>query len=91
MIADIQFINDTEEDDSEERFRKHYKFLKSLRDDTLIIVDNFDTILENEKFFDDFTNNEYKIIFTTRSDFEDYERLQIDKIRDEEQILSIIT
>ena len=90
MIADIQFINDTEEDDSEERFRKHYKFLKSLRDDTLIIVDNFDTILENEKFFDDFTNNEYKVIFTTRSAFEDYERLQIDKIRDDEQILSII-
>ena len=30
MIADIQFINDTEEDDSEEHFCKHYKFLKSL-------------------------------------------------------------
>ena len=90
MIADIQFLTDAEEDDSEERFRKHYKFLKSLRDDTLIIVDNFDTILENEKFFDDFINNEYKVIFTTRSSFEDYERLQIDKIRDDEQILSII-
>ncbi len=75
MIADIQFVNDTEEDNSEERFRKHYKFLKSLRDDTLIVVDNFDTTIENKPFFDDFIDNEYKVIFTTRSNFEEYECL----------------
>ncbi len=90
MITDIQFVNDMEKDDSEYRFHKHYNFLKSLRDDTLIVVDNFDTTIENEPFFDDFTNNEYKIIFTTRSNFEDYECLQLDVIRDDEQILNII-
>jgi len=31
MIADIQFVNDTEEDNSEKHFHKNYKFLKSLR------------------------------------------------------------
>lgn len=90
MIADIQFVTDMEKDDSEERFHKHYNFLKSLRDDTLIVIDNFDTTIENELLFDDFINNEYKIIFTTRSNFEDYECLQLDVIRDNEQILSII-
>lgn len=90
MIADIQFVNDMENDDSEYRFHKHYNFLKSLRDDTLIVIDNFDTTIENEPFFDDFTENEYKVIFTTRSDFEDYEYLQLDVIEDEEQILNMI-
>ncbi len=90
MIADIQFVNDMEKDDSEYRFHKHYNFLKSLRDDTLIVIDNFDITIENEPFFDDFTDNEYKVIFTTRSNFEDYEYLHLDVIKDNEQILSII-
>ncbi len=90
MIADIQFVTDMEKDDSEYRFHRHYNFLKSLRDDTLIVIDNFDTTIENEPLFDDFLNNEYKIIFTTRSNFEDYEHLQLDVIKDDEQILSII-
>ncbi len=90
MIADIQFVTDMEKDDSEYRFHRHYNFLKSLRDDTLIVIDNFDTTIENEPLFDDFTDNEYKVIFTTRSNFDDYERLQLDVIKDDEQILSII-
>ena len=90
MIADIQFVTDMEKDDSEYRFYKHYNFLKSLRDDTIIVIDNFDTTIENEPLFDDFINNEYKVIFTTRSNFEDCEYLQLDVIEDEEQILSII-
>ncbi len=90
MIADIQFVTDMEKDDSEYRFHRHYNFLKSLRDDTLIVIDNFDTTIENEPFFDDFINNEYKIIFTTRSNFDEYEYLQLDVIKDDEQILSII-
>lgn len=90
MIADIQFVTDIEKDDSEYRFHKHYNFLKSLRDDTLIVIDNFDTIIENESLFDDFINNEYKVIFTTRSNFEEYECLQLNVIKDDEQILNII-
>ncbi len=90
MIADIQFVNDMEKDDSEYRFHKYYNFLKSLRDDTLIIIDNFDTTIENEPLFDDFLNNEYKVIFTTRSNFEEYEYLQFDVIKDDEKILNII-
>ncbi len=43
MIADIQFLNDTPEENFDDRFRRHYSFLKTLKDDTLIIIDNFDT------------------------------------------------
>ena len=52
MIADIQFVTDMEKDDSEYRFHRHYNFLKSLRDDTLIVIDNFDTTIENEPLFE---------------------------------------
>lgn len=37
----MDFADDLPQDSDEERFRKHNRFLRSLKEDTLMIVDNF--------------------------------------------------
>ena len=43
MIADCDFADDTETE-TDSRFERHSRFLKSLKEDTLIIIDNFDIV-----------------------------------------------
>ena len=42
-IADMDFADDLPDDSEQERFRKHNRFLRTLKEDTLFIVDNFNT------------------------------------------------
>ncbi len=70
MIADMDFADDNSGDDETERFRKHNRFLRSLKDDTLIIVDNFNTTASKETKLDILMKYNCRVIFTTRSSFE---------------------
>lgn len=42
-IADMDFADDLPDDSEQERFHKHNRFLRTLKEDTLLIVDNFNT------------------------------------------------
>lgn len=70
MIADMDFADDNSDDDETERFRKHNRFLRSLKDDTLLIVDNFNTTASKETKLDILMKYNCRVIFTTRSSFE---------------------
>lgn len=48
MIADMDFADDMPDDDNSVRFKKHNRFLRSLKEDTLIIIDNFNTSASKE-------------------------------------------
>ncbi len=90
VIANIIFLNDSEDDNTDIKFCKHFNFLKTLKDDTLVVIDNFDTTIENEPLFDDFINNDYKIVFTSRSEFSDFEKIKLAELDNDEMLLSII-
>lgn len=70
MIADMDFSDDLLSDDEQTRFRKHNRFLRSLKEDTLIIIDNFNTSASKEPLLDILMKYNCRIIFTTRSRFE---------------------
>ena len=70
MIADMDFADDLLTDDEQTRFKKHNRFLRSLKDDTLIIIDNFNTSTSKETLLDVVMKYNCRIIFTTRSRFE---------------------
>lgn len=42
MITNMDFIDDTEALSEKERFHKHFRFLRSLKEDSLLIIDNLD-------------------------------------------------
>lgn len=89
MIADMDFADDNSGDDETERFRKHNRFLRSLKDDTLIIVDNFNTTASKETKLDILMKYNCRVIFTTRSSFEIGTAFKLTEISDIDTLVNL--
>ena len=82
LIADIDFSDDRPEDTDNEKFKRHNRYLRSLNDDTLIVIDNFDTTASDEELLDVVMKYKCKVIFTTRSNFDCGYTYQLGEITD---------
>lgn len=72
-IAGINFKGDKSDEILENLYTQHMNYLRVMQSDTLIIIDNFDIVPEDDGNFDDIMELNCKIIFTTRSHIgEDY-------------------
>lgn len=60
------FDDDTSEMTEEMLFDKHYKILKKLHHDSLIILDNFNILPKDDSFFREFAQNDFQLLITTR-------------------------
>lgn len=89
MIADMDFADDNSGDDETERFRKHNRFLRSLKDDTLIIIDNFNTTASKETKLDILMKYNCRVIFTTRSSFEIGTAFELTEISDIDTLVGL--
>ena len=72
MITDCDFADDSMTNSEDILFKKHNRFLRSLKEDTLIIIDNFNIAASDDELFDVIMKYRCKILFTTRSRFKDY-------------------
>lgn len=79
-VTDMDFTDDLPEDSEEERFRKHNRFLRSLKDDTLLIIDNFNVTVTQDSFLSVVLKYRCRILFTTRSKFDRHCILQLKEI-----------
>ena len=89
LIEDMDFADDLSTDDSTARFKKHNRFLRSLKPDTLLIIDNFNTTAANEPQLDVLMKYNCKIILTTRSRFEIGYTYELNEIQDLESLISL--
>ncbi|ADU22789.1 tetratricopeptide repeat protein [Ruminococcus albus] len=89
LIEDMDFADDLPSDDNTTRFKKHNRFLRSMKPDTLLIIDNFNTTAANEPHLDLLMKYGCKIIFTTRSRFEVGYTYELNEISDLESLLSL--
>lgn len=80
IITDCDFSDDTLNENEDLRFKRHNRFLRSLKEDTLIIIDNFNTIASDEPLFDVVMKYRCKIVFTTRSCFNDYAYFELKEL-----------
>ena len=76
MIADCDFADDTD-NNADSRFERHSRFFRSLKEDTLIIIDNFDIVPMIESGFDGLMQYRCKILFTTRCRFSEYAEYEL--------------
>ena len=84
-IVDLDFLEDFNANESEkERFRRHHRHLRSLKDDSLIIVDNFNTIAADEALLSVVLKYSCRILFTTRSRFDEYDTYTIGEMSDDD-------
>lgn len=62
----MNFIDDTRDMSEAELFKEHVPLFGQLDSDSLVILDNFDTVPE-EALFHDFLNMDFRLLITTRS------------------------
>ena len=81
-ITDMDFIDDLPESTEQERFQRHNRFLRSLKSDTLLIIDNFNVTATQDSFLSVVLKYRCQILFTTRSKLDEYCTLPLKEISD---------
>lgn len=81
-ITDMDFIDDLPESTEQERFQRHNRFLRSLKSDTLLIIDNFNVTATQDSFLSVVLKYRCQILFTTRSKLDEYCTLPLKEIED---------
>lgn len=65
-FEDMEYDDDTSEMTENMLFDRHYKILKKLHHDSLIILDNFNVLPKDDCFFREFAQNDFQLLITTR-------------------------
>ena len=81
-IADMDFIDDPPEINEQERFRIHNRFLRSLKSDTLLIIDNFNATSTQDNCLSVVLKYRCRVLFTTRSQLSEYCSFQLKEMND---------
>lgn len=89
-ITDLDFLDDFSNDTEAERFRKHHRFLRMLKEDSLLIVDNFNATATQDDFLSAMLGYRCRILFTTRSRLEHYENMELAEISDSTALLHFV-
>lgn len=89
-IAGMDFADDKFGASERERYKKHARFLRSLKEDTLIVIDNFDTTPHEESLFAEILRYRCRILFTTRSRFDKHATLELSEIRDRGELFRLV-
>ena len=70
-IAGISFKGDDPEETMEHLYTSHMNYLRVMKSDTLVIIDNFDIFPYDDDNFNDIAELDCRILFTTRSHLDD--------------------
>jgi hypothetical protein len=65
-IAAMEFDTDTADMTENALFEAHYRILRKLHSDSLIILDNFNVLPKDDVFFKEFIQNNFQLLVTTR-------------------------
>lgn len=76
-ITGLVFADDRLSQSEKERFEWHRRFLYTLAEDTLLIVDNFNITAAKDRFLAKLLKYPCRIIFTTRNRYEKYTMLEV--------------
>ena len=80
-VIELDFADDMPDESDDSRFKRHNRFLRSLRDDTLLIIDNFNVIASQDPFLDVMLKYRCRILFTTRSRYENYVTQEVSELK----------
>lgn len=82
-IAAMEFSDDTSDMDEDALFDSHYRLLRSLHQDSLVILDNFNALPKDDAFFKEFVKNDFELLVTTRCEVKQYASIKIKEIASE--------
>lgn len=80
-IINLDFADDLADEDDTTRFKRHNRFLKSLKADTLLIIDNFNE--PDDPRLDMLLGYRCRILITTRNRFEHKPGMELKELNEE--------
>lgn len=90
-IARMDLVDDLPDDTDEVSYQRHARFLRTLKEDTLLIVDNFNVTVEEDDLLADVMAYRCKVLFTTRCRFDGYPMLELCEINDKQTLLHLMS
>lgn len=90
-VTDMDFIDDIPCISEEERFQNHNRYLRSLREDTLLIIDNFNVIATQDSFISVVMKYYCQILFTTRSNLTGYTLFSLTETSDSSALFELVS
>lgn len=90
-IARMDFVDDLPDDTADARYERHARFLRTLKEDTLLIVDNFNVTAEEDDLLAEVMAYRCKVLFTTRCRFDEYPMLELREINDKQTLLHFMS
>lgn len=88
MVTELDFADDLTVESEEMRFKRHNRFLRSLKEDTLLILDNLDA--KGDPFLDVMLKYRCTILCTTRGRYEMQTSVELMELG-EEELLDLMT
>ncbi len=89
-ITRMDFVDDLPDDTSDMRFERHARFLRTLKEDTLLIVDNFNATAAEDDLLAEIMAYRCKVLFTSRCRFDEYPMLELHEISDTQTRLHLM-
>lgn len=88
MVTELDFADDLPGESEEARFKRHNRFLRGLKEDTLLILDNLDAA--GDPFLDVILKYRCTILCTTRGRYENRTSMELTELG-EEELLNMMT
>lgn len=88
-VIQMDFADDTADMSEDELFQKHYDVLKKLRDDSLIILDNFNVLPKDDAFFKELEQNRFQLLVTTRCTLNRYPVLVLKELDSNKELTEL--
>lgn len=88
-IAGLIFADDLPGEDSDARFRRHNRFLRTLKEDSLLMIDNFNPPAAGDGLLDVVLKYRCRVLFTTRNSLPGQTCLTLEEIQDENDLLRL--
>lgn len=76
----LDFADERPVETQDARFRRHDRFLRSLMDDTLLVVDNFNVTASEDSFLAVMLRYRCRILFKTRCRYEEQAMLEVHEL-----------
>jgi tetratricopeptide (TPR) repeat protein len=88
-ISNLIFSGDSADATTEELFTSHYSVLQKLKDDSLLILDNFNKLPKEEPFLRDLLKYNFQVIITSRCKIAGYSSVEIGTLDEEKELKSL--
>ena len=79
-VANLNFIGDNPEDETDKRFASHMHQLYTYDSDTIVLLDNFDINPDSDPDFSALANGKFQLIITSRNKPIDYPEYEVQEL-----------